>query len=430
MIAGLYRGLTTLGGPFIGLYLRRRRARGKEDHERFPERLGIAGRSRPPGPLVWLHAASVGESLSTLPLVSRLIDERPGLSILVTTGTVTSARLMAERLPERAIHQYLAVDRVAYVRRFLDHWRPDLILWTESEFWPNTLIEAAHRAIPLVLVQGRISDRSFRGWQRYRRFIGRLLSGFALCLGQTETDRERLERLGAPRAECLGNLKFAAPPLPADPAELARLSAVIANRPVWLAASTHAGEEAAVARIHRLLEPSLPGLLTIIVPRHPARGADIAAELTAMGLPVERRSAGGTLRPDTRLYLADTMGELGLFFRLAGVAFMGKSLVPLGGQNPLEPARLGCAVLFGPHMGNFTEIAGRMLAAGAAREVADEATLARAVRSLLLEAPAARRAMGEAGRAFATAEAGVLDRVVARLSPFVAVAEETHRAGP
>lgn len=429
MIVGLYRGLTTLGGPLISLYLKRRKARGKEDAERFPERLGIAGRSRPAGPLAWLHAASVGESLSMLALVERLLADWPTLTVLVTTGTVTSARLMTERLPERAIHQYLAVDRVPYVRRFLDHWRPDLILWTESEFWPNTLIEAAHRRIPLVLVNGRISDRSFQGWQRYRRLIGRLLSGFALCLGQTETDRERLERLGAPRAECLGNLKFAGTPLPADGAELARLASARAGRPVWLAASTHAGEETMAARVHRTLEASIPNLLTVIVPRHPARGAEIAAELTAMGMTVARRSAGQPLAAATNVYLADTMGELGLFFRLADVAFMGKSLVPLGGQNPLEAARLGRAVLFGPHMTNFTEMAGRMLAAGAAREVADEAALCEAVRALLTGS-GLRLGLAEAGRAFATAEAGVLDRVAHRLSPFLAAAGEAHRASP
>ena len=226
MLLALYRAVTTLGLPLIRVYLAQRKARGKEDAPRFGERLGHPGRPRPDGPLIWLHAASVGESLSMLPLVRGILDgER---TVLVTTGTVTSARMMAERLPEGALHQYVPVDRLAYVRRFLDHWRPDLVLWAESEFWPNMLSEAASRRIPMILVNGRVSPRSFAGWQRARGAIAPLLGGFSLCLGQTEGDAERLAILGAQRTKCLGNLKFAAPrcpPMPMNSRALARPSA-------------------------------------------------------------------------------------------------------------------------------------------------------------------------------------------------------------
>lgn len=412
---GLYRAATTLGGPLIRLYLANRLASGKEDRARFAERLGVAGRPRPEGPLIWIHAASVGESLSLLPLVERL---GAASGVLVTTGTVTSARLMAERLPEGAFHQYVPVDRVAYVRRFLDHWRPDLALWAESEFWPNLVTETAARAIPMVLVQGRVSGRSYAGWRRFAGSIARLLEGFALCLGQTTEDALRLRRLGAPDARWVGNLKFAASPLPADPAELAGLEKATAGRPLWLAASTHPGEEEIAGRVHRRLAGAHPGLLSVIVPRHPGRGPEVAGALRAAGLAVALRSAGEAVGAATEVYVADTLGELGLFYRLAGVVYVGKSLVPLGGQNPLEAARLDCAIVHGPHMANFADVVERLGEAGATVEVADEAGLASAVGRLLAE-PGLRSRRAAAAAGVATAEAGVVDAVMAELAPFL-----------
>lgn len=420
MMLSLYRWATTLGGPAIRFYLDRRMARGKEDPERFGERLGRPGRSRPAGPVVWVHGASVGEAISVLPLIERVRALRPEATVLLTTGTVTSARLMARRLPEGALHQFVPVDRVAYVRSFLDHWRPDLALWAESEFWPNLIGETAKRGIPIVLINGRVSDRSFARWRRHRKTIGKILGGFRLCLGQSQVDAERLADLGAPAVASPGNLKLAAPPLPADPATLADLKAQVAGRPLWVAASTHAGEEALCGRVHRQLAPSHPGLLTVVVPRHPDRGPGIAAELAAEGLAVARRSAGEAVTPATEVYVADTIGELGLFYRLAGIAFIGKSLVPLGGQNPLEAAVLECAVLFGPHMGNFREIAARLKESGGAEEVADEAALV-AVLGRLLTDGEARRAQGGAASAFAKAEARVLERIVGELAPYLEV---------
>jgi 3-deoxy-D-manno-octulosonic-acid transferase len=417
MILSLYRGLTTLGAPLIAYYLDRRMARGKEDRARFGERRGVSSLPRPDGQVIWLHAASVGESISMLPVIEAL-QQRPHTTVLLTTGTVTSAEVMAGRLPPGALHQYVPVDRLPWVRRFLDHWRPDLALWAESEFWPNLLVETAARQIPLILLNGRISDRSFATWRRQSRLIRQLLSGFVLCLGQTPEDAQRLRQLGAANVVCRGNLKFAAPPLPVDPTALADLTAELDGRPRWLAASTHPGEESAAARVHLSLAERFPGLLTIVVPRHPNRGAEIAAEIRAMGLTVSRRAEAEPIGPATAILLADTLGELGLFIRVAPIVFMGKSLLGQGGQNPLEPARLGASVLFGPNMDNFNDIAQRMGGGGGALKVEDERGLADAVAARLSD----DRLVAETGRkahAFARTEDGVLEAVLAELAPWL-----------
>jgi len=415
----VYRAVTSLGGPLVRLYLNRRLARGKEDRERFGERLGRPGRERPAGPLVWVHGASVGESLSLLPLLERLRRDLPDVALLVTTGTVTSARLMADRLPEGAFHQYVPVDRRAWVRRFLDHWRPDLVLWAESEFWPNLLSETAALGVPMVLLNGRISDRSLAMWRRHPALIRGLLAGFALCLGQSPRDAERLRDLGAPAVDCLGNLKQAAAPLPADETELAALRDQLGRRPCWLAASTHAGEEALAGRVHRRLAEDHPGLLSMIVPRHPDRGDAITGELRRDGFAVAQRSAGERPAPEHAILLADTLGELGLFYRLSEIVFMGKSMLAEGGQNPLEPAQLDCAILCGPHMGNFADTVAGLEQALAGQGVADEAALVSAVSALLAD-PGERERRAVAARQFATARGGVLDDVMAALDPFLA----------
>lgn len=418
MIAGLYRLATDLGAPLVALLLARRRARGKEDPIRFPERLGYAAAVRPEGRLAWLHAASVGESVALLPLIERLRAARPDWTLLLTTGTVTSARLMAERLPDSVIHQYVPVDRMAYARRFLDHWRPDLALWAESEFWPNLLGEIHRRRVPLVLINGRVSDRSLGRWRRWRFVIAEILGNFTLCLAQSAEDASRLAELGAARVEAPGNLKDAAPPLPADERRLAELVAAFGERPRWLAASTHPGEDAMAGRLHVRLKKNRPDLLTVIAPRHPERGPAIAAELRGQGLSVAQRSAGENATADTDIYLADTLGEMGLFYRLAPVVYVGKSLAPLGGQNPLEPARLGCALIHGPHMTNFKAIAKRLADAQASRVVRDEDELGAAVAELLADGAQARR-LAEAARTVVEAEAGVLDRIMAALAPYL-----------
>ena len=411
----LYRGATALAAPLIRLVVTRRIRAGKEDPQRYRERFGEPGLARPDGPLVWVHAASVGESLSVLALVERIAAERPGLVILVTTGTVTSARLMRERLPPAVLHQYAPLDRLPWIRRFLDHWRPGLALWVESEFWPNTLSEVRARAIPLVLLNARVSAQSFAGWRRFPGISRRLLDRFDLCLPQSAGDRDRLAALGAARIGPPGNLKFAADALPADPAAEAAMRAAVGARPRWLAASTHPGEEEIVAAAHRILRQRVTDLLTLIVPRHPGRGPQIAQTLAGAGLAVRLRSRGEAPDAATDIYVADTVGELGLFYRLAPIAFVGGSLVAHGGQNLLEPAKLGCAVLHGPDMANFAAIVTEMREAAATETVGDAASIAAAVGRLLAD-ESLRQERAAAAAEVARRKANILDAVTGALA--------------
>ena len=415
----VYRGLTAVLGPAVRLYLGHRLRQGKEDALRFPEREGWPSRVRPAGPLLWMHAASVGEAVSTLALIDRLAGERPALNMLVTTGTVTSAHLLATRLPTgHAWHQYVPVDRPVYVRRFLDHWKPDLALWIESELWPNLIVETRRRGIPLLLVNGRMSLGSYRRWSRVPALIRPLLQGFDLCLTQDAVQAERFARLGAPRALTVGDLKSAAAPLPADAVALGALETAIGGRPRWLAASTHEGEEEMAAEAHALLRPRYPGLLTLIAPRHPTRGAGIAGQLARRGLKVSRRSQNEPIGPETDIYLADTLGELGLFYRIAGVAFIGGSMGGIGGHNPLEAALLDCAILHGPDMANAAAMAEALRAAGASEIATDAGALARALEPMLAD-PAARGRRAAAAATVAARQRHVLDAVLDRLSPWL-----------
>ncbi|MEA1650057.1 3-deoxy-D-manno-octulosonic acid transferase [Nitrospirillum sp. BR 11164] len=427
MLEALYRGLTALAGPAVRRLLDRRLAAGKEDPHRLPERLGHAGLPRPPGRLIWLHAASVGESIAVLPLIDRLLALTPRPTVLVTTGTVTSATLMAQRLPAGAIHQFVPVDLPAAVARFIDHWRPDAALWIESEFWPNLLRALRKAKVPTALVNARLSAGSHRNWRRAPRTAHRLLSTFRLALAQTATEAGRLRDLGLADVRCVGNLKYSTSPLPADPAALAALRTAVAGRPAWVFASTHPGEDDLAAQAHQRLAPRIPGLLTLVVPRHPARGPEIAAAFQAQGLTVSRRAGGALPAAADALHVADTLGELGLFFRLAPVAAVGGSFVPVGGHNPIEPAQLGAAIVYGPHMHNFAEIAATLEAAGGARRVPDGAGLAEAVHTLLTD-PAARDAQAGAAKAVADDNRDAVDRVMAALAPLLAEAG-LHTAG-
>lgn len=377
-MSGVWRLVTRLATPLLRHNLRRRVGRDKEEQARIAEREGF-GADRPEGPLIWLHAASVGESLSILPLIEALGARDPALNLLITTGTVTSARMLPARLPAalrgRVIHRYAPLDVPEWVERFLDGWRPDAAGFVESELWPNMIATCAARGIPLALLNARMSDRSAARWGRFAPgFARRLLGRFALIMPRSGEDAARLAALGAPNLAPPGDLKLAAAPLPVDAAALEAMRAAIGPRRVFLAASTHPGEEAQILAAGAAWAPDV---LTIIVPRHADRGAEIAALREA-----PRRSLGALPGPGP-LYIADTMGELGLFYRLAQVAFIGGSLVPHGGQNPLEAARLGCPVVFGPHMGNFRDATADLLAAGGALQVADAAALAATVADML-----------------------------------------------
>lgn len=406
-----YRAMTRAISPLVPLLLRRREARGKEDKTRLTERFGVATRERPQGPLVWLHGASVGESLSVLPLVSRLLDAVPGLHVLVTTGTVTSAKLMAERLPDGAMHQFVPLDHPDYCARFLDHWKPDLAVWIESEFWPSLIAAADKRGVPLALINARITARSAHNWRHAPAFIANLLSRFRLIMAQDRASATRLTELGAAGVLEPGNLKHDAAPLSVDEAELVRFAAMTGDRPVWIATNTHEGEERISANTHLALAASHPGLLTIIVPRHPARGAAIAEELASLGLSVARRATGDTITPATQIYLADTLGELGLFYSLGEIVFVGGTFDNTGGHNPFEPARFGCALLAGPADFNFAEAFPAFEKASAMERVADPDALAAAV-GRLLGSENERKRMGAAAKRLASEDSGATERTL------------------
>jgi 3-deoxy-D-manno-octulosonic-acid transferase len=422
-LGGAWALIASLLAPLLPLYLRRRIAKGKEIAERLPERQGH-GAARPPGRLVWCHAASNGETLSLLPLLEALAKQDPALSFLVTTGTVTSARLLEQRLsPElapRTQHRFLPLDVPRWVARFLAGWRPDLAVIVESELWPNMLAAAEAERVPMALINARMSARSAKAWGWAPGFARGLLGRFGLILAQTEADAARFWALAGREVPCWGNLKYAAPPLPSDAAELARLNAAWAGRPVWLAASTHPGEDEIILSAHRLLAPAHPGLLTVIVPRHPPRGPDIAG--LAGDLPVARRGAGQEAGAGVAVYVADTLGELGLFYRLARVALIGGSLVPHGGQNPLEAARLGCPIITGPHHFNFSEIIARLSAAHGLIETPDGPGAAEALAAHVarfLADPATGQAMARAAAALAQGQADLPGRIATSLLPLI-----------
>ena len=414
----LYRAATTVLEPTGRAFLAWRSRRGKEDPTRLGERLGRAGRPRPAGPLVWLHGASVGEGISLLPLIDALLAQ--GCRILLTTGTVNAARVLAGRLPGGVVHQFAPLDLPGAVRRFLAHWRPSLAVLAESELWPN-IVDALHRAaVPLVMVNARMSARSARRWARAPGFIGDLLGRTALCLCQTEADAERYRALGAGRVAVAGLLKYDVSPPDADPEAVAAFAAAVGPRPFWVAASTHAGEEAALVEAHLLLRRDVPDALTVVAPRQPHRGAALLAEAQKRGVAAALRSRGDRLHAGTALYVADTLGELGLFYRAADLVFVGNSLVPPGGgQNPIEPARLGCAVLHGPHTANFTDVYPGLDAVGGAAEVADAAHLAEAVATLLAD-PARLRTMARAAAACVDGQGGATARTATALAPYLA----------
>jgi 3-deoxy-D-manno-octulosonic-acid transferase len=413
-----YRALTHGMRPAAGLLLRRRSRQGKEVPERLGERMGHASVARPETPLAWFHAASVGETNAVLPLIHALHRERPGLGILLTTVTVTSSRIAASRLPEGAIHQFVPLDTPAFVSRFFDHWRPDLVLFTESEIWPNLILEAKERGVPLALLNARMSDRSFRRWLKLPGLSRPLFSRFDIVLAQSEMLARRLAKLGAPKVITAGNLKFDAPPPPVNSAELSRLRTALSGRRLFLAASTHPGEDEIIAAVHRTVKSEHPDLLTVIVPRHPERGPAVAAMLDDMGLTSRLRSRGEMPDAETDIYVSDTIGELGLYYTLAPFALIGGSLIPRGGQNPIEAVKLGAGVITGPGWHNFPEVYKALGEKGGCRFVTGADDLTATVREFLNN-PGSLAAMRIKAEAAIAESEGALRRTLDALEPFL-----------
>jgi 3-deoxy-D-manno-octulosonic-acid transferase len=416
MTLRVYRRLSSAMVPIAPALIKRRLKLGKEDPERVGERRGMSADVRPHGPLVWIHGASVGEVLAAAALIEKL--RALNLRILLTSGTVTSAAIVAKRFPPDVIHQYVPYDSPRYVTRFLDHWRPSLALFIESDLWPNLILSSAARRLPMVLINGRMSPRSFPRWRRVSNTISALLGRFDVCLAQSQTDAERFSALGSRNVVTTGNLKLDVAAPPADPAKLERLMSVTRGRPILVAASTHSGEEEILIETHKTLAGFFPSLLTVIVPRHPDRGEGVARLIEASGLRASLRSREELPVAATDIYVADTMGELGLFYRLAPIVFMGGSLVAHGGQNPIEAVKLGASIVHGPHVFNFTDVYDALDRAGGARRADSQEALVKQLGQLLAD-PAAREASLVASEHVVEQLGGALERTLAALEPYL-----------
>ena len=414
-----------LGGGLLPLLLEHRAKAGREDPVRMDERKALNMAPRPSGNLVWVHAASVGETRSALPLLSDFLASQPDTHILFTTGTRTSATLVGQlkhaNFPDidRLTHQYLPLDRPRWVKRFFDHWSPQLAIFVESELWPNLLLEMRRRNIPAALINGRLSEKSFKFWQQAKNSARALFGCFDKLLAQDDITAQRWQELGLKDIVSAGNLKLDAPPLEADASALAELQAALQNRPVWVAASTHPGEEAIIAECQQALRAMHPDLLCILVPRHPERGTEIAELLARDGETPPRRNAGTLPSTEDAFYIGDTLGEMGLYFRLGNLVFMGGSLVPHGGQNPLEAARFDNAILTGPHTGNFSAVYDMLAADAGLARIGDAQELVDTLDSLL-RTPAKSHALAENARTCDARQGGARARTLAVLSELLA----------
>lgn len=426
LLVTLYLALARLAAPLYRLvHLVRCRA-GKDDPARGSEKWGRSSIARPAGPVIWIHAASVGETNSVLPLIETLSYR--GFFVVLTTVTRTSAELAEARLPDRALHQFVPFDSPGFVRAFLDHWRPDMAMTVESEIWPGVFVAIHERQIPFILINGRMSDRSFKGWLRLREAAAYLFGCLDIALAQTPADAERLKKLGCRDVICPGNLKFDARPKDADQTQVDRLKAAIGGRPVWLAALTHPGEDEIVLRAHRAILDRRPDCLLILVPRHPVRADAIEETIEAQGFSLARRSRKQLPEAGTQVYLGDTLGEMALFYRLAPIAFLGGSYVDVGGHNPLEAASFGAAILSGPKVANAHAIYKSLWAGEAAKRVEDPAMLAEAVLSLQTGDEERERQVAQAA-AIVESGRGALKQTLEYLDPLVAGALRTSGGG-
>ncbi|RCL00233.1 MAG: 3-deoxy-D-manno-octulosonic-acid transferase [Candidatus Tokpelaia sp. JSC188] len=410
-----YRGIGMFMRPFIPLYLSWRALRAKEERKRFYERVGKSSRLRPEGPLIWLHAASIGETMTLIPLIERILSFH--IKILLTTGTSTSARFVRERFENRLIHQYMPLDFASTIRRFLNHWKPDLVLVCESEIWPMRINELARRRIPQILLNAKLSDRSYNLWKKYAFLSSEIFSKFAVVVCQSVADAERYKKLDAPKVMVAGNLK-ADNILSCYSQELRRYRDSMVNRPSWAAISTHEGEELMATRVHTILCKRHPNLLTIIVPRHLERVNAIVKILQDNNYSFSRKSLNEMPSAKTDILLGDTIGDMGFYLRLTEIAFVGKSLMAKGGHNPLEPAMTGAVILSGPNIENFKQTYQELLKNKAAKLVDDSTMLAGYIH-YLLERPDVRQKMIKSGRQTAFRMSGALKRTFEILNPFL-----------
>lgn len=398
-----------LNVPFLRRHLKKRVQQGKEDPARLVERYGIATKARPKGPLVWIHAASIGEAVSSFKIIELLLCENRNIHVLVTTGTVTSAKLVAERLKERVIHQYVPLDVRSWIDNFMIHWHPDIAIWIESELWPNLLFAIKDYQIPAVMVNGTLSLKSTKRWLWLRSFLNGMLSVFKVRFVQTKSHAKRMSMFHPGPHIPIGNIKFCASPLPFNDQQLHSLSNDLAKRPVWLAASTHHGEEEKIIQAHREILKSFPDALCIILPRHPERSREI--EKLCEKNSFQAHSVSAEILPETNFYIVDTLGETGLFYKLSPIAFVGGSLVPIGGHNLIEPAQLSCAIIHGPYMFKSSSITDIFSEYSASTVVQDAAELARVIVNLLKNPKLVQSKIDAAEKALAS-NSSVLEKVM------------------
>ncbi|WP_298846718.1 3-deoxy-D-manno-octulosonic acid transferase [uncultured Ruegeria sp.] len=409
----MYCALTSLAAPLVWRTVRKKLEAADIPVERQQERLGYASLPRPKGRLIWFHAASVGESLSVLSLIKRLANHLPETEFLITSGTPTSAALIEKRLPPRARHQYPPLDIASPVRRFLNHWQPDGGIFVESEIWPRLVVESANRDIPLALLNARLSDKSVDGWKKRPRTARFILEKFRLFLTQNNKTATDLKAMGAPadRVQPGTNLKAMSDPLPVDQNTLEDIRTQIDQRPVWIASSTHAGEEESVLAAHNLLLKRWPNLLLLLIPRHPERRGDVAKLLNGSYLNASFRSEESLIKNDTQVYVADTLGETGTWYALCPIVFLGGSLKKIGGHNPFEPAQAGAAVITGPGYFNFAETFVPLITSGGALEVQTTRDLAAAVELWLADDRALSQAR-DAAKSCVNTQKDALDTVI------------------
>ena len=418
-LRGLYSLVIRLALPVSLYYLIWRGLRQREYFDRWSERFALY---RVPGldGCVWVHAVSVGEVNVAAPLVAALRARDPGLPVLVTTTTPTGSARVRALWGDQVRHVYLPYDLPGAVRNFLDHFRPRVAVVIETEIWPNLFAEAQARGIPLLIANARLSERSLRGYRPIAALVEAALGKVSAVAAQSEADAARYRRLGADpaRVQVTGNIKYDLP-VPAGLVEQASAwRRTWGKRPVWIAASTHPGEEEAMREAHRAVLARHPDALLLWAPRHPERFAAVAADAEQGGLRVATRRRDGLPRHDTEVFVVDTLGELMAFFAAADVAFVGGSLQDVGGHNVLEPAALGVPALVGPHTFNFQESTDLLIEAGAVQRIADAATLAAAVDRAFGD-PAAAQARGAAGRVRIAGERGALARTMALLEPLL-----------
>ncbi|APZ42756.1 lipid IV(A) 3-deoxy-D-manno-octulosonic acid transferase [Acidihalobacter ferrooxydans] len=412
---GLYTLLLYLIAPAVVLRLLWRSRRNPGYRQRIPERFGF-GRAFAQRPRIWIHAVSVGETIASVPLVRRLQQQYPGYAVLVTNTTPTGAAQVRRLFGDTVENAYLPYDLPGAVERFLERARPRVVLCMETEIWPNLFAACARRNVPVFIANARLSARSARAYARVAALTRATLGQVATVAARDARDAQRFRALGAPRVFVAGNLKHDLDvPATARETGMVLRAALGADRPVWIAASTHAGEDEIVLDAHRRLCGRLPDALLILVPRHPERFDEAAARSASAGFVTRRRSLDIVPDAQTQVFIGDTLGELMCFYAAGDVAFVAGSFVEVGGHNPLEPVALGLPVLTGPQVFNFEQVYAALFAANAARQVDDAGALAMALVELFA-APEQRARMGEGGERVLAAHRGATDHLAALLA--------------